>query len=51
MAVYGGADIPFLQSLPLASLGFGWLLPAAVCGLIGAFIPGQLPDQPLSSHP
>lgn len=51
LVTYGGVEIAFLQSLPLASLGFGWLLPAAVCGLIGAFIPGQLPDEHPSSHP
>lgn len=28
----------FLEQLPLASLGFGWVLPAAVCGLLGALI-------------
>jgi len=34
-----GAPLPFLDRLPLASLGFGWLLPAALCGTIGFFIP------------
>ena len=34
-----GAPLPFLDRLPLASLGFGWLLPAALCGTLGFFIP------------
>lgn len=31
-----GAPLDFLTLLPLASLGFGWVVPAAVCGLLGA---------------
>ena len=30
--------MPFLQYLPLSSLGFGWVLPAAICGLVGMLI-------------
>ena len=41
LGTYGGVALPFLEALPLADLGFGWLLPAAVCGLIGAAIPGE----------
>ena len=33
------ASLDFLDALPLASLGFGWVLPAAVCGAIGALVP------------
>ena len=33
-----GLDMPFLARLPLASLGFGWVVPAAVCGVLGALI-------------
>ena len=33
-----GASLPFLARLPLAEFGFGWVLPAAVCGFIGALI-------------
>ena len=29
---YTGAELAFLDLLPLSSLGFGWVLPAAVCG-------------------
>ena len=36
---YTGAELAFLDLLPLASLGFGWVLPAAVCGVIGALLP------------
>ena len=38
---YAGLAMPFLEKLPLASLGFGWLLPAAVCGAVGFFLPGN----------
>lgn len=38
---YAGLALPFLERLPLASLGFGWFLPAAVCGAIGVFLPGK----------
>ena len=33
-----GASLPFLARLPLVEFGFGWVLPAAVCGFIGALI-------------
>ena len=33
-----GLDIPLLSRMPLASLGFGWVVPAAVCGALGALI-------------
>lgn len=35
VSAYGGVDMPFLNHLPLADLGFGWVVPAAVCGLLG----------------
>ena len=37
---YTGVELAFLDLLPLASLDFGWVLPAAVCGAVGALIPG-----------
>ena len=49
MAIFGVlADIGaeaflFVHSLPLAEYGFFWLVPAIVCGIIGAFIPMQQP--------
>ena len=33
-----GAPLAFLSRLPLASLGFGWVLPAVACGLLGALM-------------
>ena len=33
-----GASLPFLAWLPLSEFGFGWVLPAAVCGFVGALI-------------
>lgn len=33
-----GLGTPLLSRLPLADMGFGWLLPAAVCGLLGALL-------------
>jgi len=36
---YTGVELAFLDLLPLASLDFGWVLPAAVCGAVGALIP------------
>ena len=49
MAIFGvladmGAEaFLFVHSLPLAEYGFFWLVPAIVCGIIGAFIPMQQP--------
>lgn len=33
-----GVAMPFLERLPFSSLGFGWLLPAVVCGLVGLLL-------------
>lgn len=41
ISAYGGVSIPLLASLPLASLGFGWVVPAAVCGLLGLLLPAK----------
>lgn len=35
---FGILDLPFLKAVPLESLGLGWVLPAVVGGIIGAFI-------------
>jgi branched-chain amino acid:cation transporter, LIVCS family len=32
-----GLNVPFVNSLPLASLGFNWIVPAIVGGIVGAF--------------
>ena len=44
IASYTGLELAFLAQLPLADLGFGWVVPAAVCGVIGAFLPGRTPE-------
>ena len=36
---YTGAAMPLLDALPLASLNLAWVLPAAVCGVLGLLIP------------
>ena len=33
--------IPFVTKLPLASLGFNWVLPVLIAGIIGNFIPSK----------
>lgn len=38
LRVYAGVNLPFLAALPLAHLGFGWVLPAVACGLAGALL-------------
>ena len=38
LRTYTAMEIPLLDALPFASLGFGWLLPAAVCGAAGMLI-------------
>ena len=43
---YTGAELAFLDLLPLSSLGFGWVLPAAVCGVIGALLPARAFSAP-----
>lgn len=34
-----GGNVDFLSYLPLSGLGFGWVLPAALCAIVGALIP------------
>lgn len=41
LRTYTGVELALLDALPLASLGFGWILPAAVCGVIGALLPAR----------
>ena len=41
LRTYTGVDLALLDALPLASLGFGWVVPAAVCGVIGALLPAR----------
>ena len=46
LRTYTGVELVFLDLLPLSSLGFGWVVPAAVCGVIGALLPGQTSNRP-----
>ncbi len=36
-----GLSFPFLNRLPLSDLGFGWILPSAVAGAVGFFMPSK----------
>lgn len=38
-----GVSIPLLERLPFATLGFGWVVPAAVFGLLGALMGRRAP--------
>ena len=38
LATYTSLSLPVLDYLPFASLGFGWVMPAAVCGMIGLLL-------------
>ena len=44
-AVSFGLDMLVLARMPLASLGFGWVVPAAVCGALGALIGRSRPAK------
>ncbi|WP_131038917.1 branched-chain amino acid transport system II carrier protein [Clostridioides difficile] len=36
-----GIKIPLVNSLPFASLGFNWIVPVVIAGIIGNFIPSK----------
>ena len=36
-----GVPLYFLSYLPLSSLGFGWVVPSAVCGALGLLVPWE----------
>ena len=36
---YTEISVPVLNALPLSFMGFGWVLPAAIGGILGALIP------------
>ncbi len=38
-----GLSVPFLAAMPFASLSMGWIVPTAICGLIGALCGRHLP--------
>ena len=39
-----GLAIPLIKSLPLVDFGFGWVIPAIIGGIIGAFLPKKKAD-------
>lgn len=41
MGICQVAGLSFVNAMPLASFGLGWIVPAAVGAVIGAFIPGD----------
>ena len=43
----GVSAFDFVYSMPLADYGFFWLIPAAVLGIVGAFIPSKTPAPSL----
>ena len=43
-----GAPFGFLANLPLYSLGFGWILPAIVCAVVGSMIPSHCSHKVLA---
>ena len=36
-----GVNVPLINSLPFASLGFNWIVPSVILGIVGKFIPGK----------
>ena len=36
-----GINVPFVNELPFAKIGFNWILPVAIAGIIGNFIPSK----------
>lgn len=38
MGWYAPEAFTFIKALPLQSMGFGWVVPATICGIAGAFI-------------
>jgi len=34
-------NVPVVSSLPLAPLGFNWVVPVVIAGIIGYFIPSK----------
>lgn len=38
ISTYAKVSMPFLKYLPMSSLGFGWVLPAALCCVVGMLI-------------
>lgn len=36
-----GINIPLINELPFANLGFNWIVPVVIAGIIGNFIPSK----------
>lgn len=36
-----GINVPFVNELPFAKIGFNWILPVVIAGIIGNFIPSK----------
>ncbi|TQQ84622.1 branched-chain amino acid transport system II carrier protein [Peptacetobacter hominis] len=43
-----GINIPLVNSLPLAGLGFNWVVPTIIAGIIGHFVPGKNSEKELA---
>ncbi len=43
LEILSGYGLPtgFVSALPLASMGFAWIVPSIICGIIGNFIPSK----------
>lgn len=39
-------QLKFVEALPLNDLGFGWLVPTVICGLLGLLMPHKKAKQP-----
>ena len=46
-----GAPLDFLSHLPLTSYGFGWVVPALICGALGFLIPQKKKEKTTESMP
>ena len=36
-----GINVPFINELPFAKIGFNWIVPVVIAGIIGNFIPSK----------
>lgn len=40
-----GVNVPFVNSLPFHELGFNWIVPVLIAGIIGAFVPSKSKER------
>lgn len=45
-----GVAVPVVNSLPLSSLGFNWVVPVIIAGIIGNFIPSKSQSNTLGTN-